>query len=247
MSVIILSPLNCATFRRLKIRQSPWFSAAIHPLGYRLAAVPDFANGLVVPSGPPHPTIGLEHLRTRGVSSASARQEERVGGRRSLRKHRRFPVGRVPRSSASVADKVPSGATYGSERGNRAQNGRPRAAASHRRRKHCFSIDELDRHRKVSDGDLAARVFEMFNADRTQVEAVIALREAPERIRQLFQDWLEMSDCVIAGPPGIGGRRLQRLLKPRLTRHLVWTCLNIVLSDPQLRAKAERAIGQSFG
>jgi hypothetical protein len=112
--------------------------------------------------------------------------------------------------------------------------------------KHCFDIEDLDRHRKVTDGDLAAQAFEMFNADKTQVDVVVALKEPPERIRKLFQDWVEMSDCMIAGPPGIGGRRLQKLLKPRLTRALVWTCLNVVLGNPELRARVERELGRAL-
>lgn len=103
--------------------------------------------------------------------------------------------------------------------------------------KHCFEIEELDRHRKVADGDLAAQAFEMFNCDKTQVDVVIALKEPPERIRRLFEDWVEMSECIVAGPPGISGRRLRKLLTLPLTRTLVWKCLNIVLSDPSLRAR----------
>lgn len=109
--------------------------------------------------------------------------------------------------------------------------------------KHCFAVEELDRHRKVTDGDLAAKAFEMFNADSTQVDVVIALREPPERIRSLFNDWTAMSECIVAGPPGIGGRRLQTYLKPRLTRRLVWACINIVMRDSKLRARAESEVG----
>jgi hypothetical protein len=63
--------------------------------------------------------------------------------------------------------------------------------------KHCFALEDLECHRKVTDGDLAAKAFEMFNADKTQVDAVIALKEPPERIRRLFQDWVEMSECHV--------------------------------------------------
>lgn len=105
--------------------------------------------------------------------------------------------------------------------------------------KHCFALEELDRHRKVTDGDLAAKAFEMFNADKTQVDVVIALKEPPERIRLLFQDWVGMSECIVAGAPGISGRRLQSMLKSRLTRRLVWICLNIVFRDPGLKSRAE--------
>ena len=56
-----------------------------------------------------------------------------------------------------------------------------------------------------------------------------------------------MSDCMVAAPPGIGRRRLKKNLKPRLTRHLVWVCLNIaLLRDPVLHAKAERELGYGF-
>jgi hypothetical protein len=80
----------------------------------------------------------------------------------------------------------------------------------------------------------------MFNDDKTQVEVVIALKASPERIRKLFQDWVEMSDCIIAASPGLGHRRLRRDLGGRLTRHLVMVCLQLVFADPKLRAKAER-------
>jgi hypothetical protein len=113
--------------------------------------------------------------------------------------------------------------------------------------KHCFDVEQLDRHRKVTDGDLAAQVFEMFNADKTQVEAVIALKQPPERIRRLFQDWTEMSDCIVAGPPGIGRRHLRKLLKGPLTRRMVWVCLNIVARDPVLRSRAEKELGHALG
>lgn len=113
--------------------------------------------------------------------------------------------------------------------------------------KHLFSIDELEPHRKATAGDVAARAFEMFNADKTQVDVVIALKESPERIRALFRHWLEMSDCILAGAPGIGGRRLHQLLKVRLTRRLVWLCLNVVLSTPHLRARVEVELGYHLG
>lgn len=113
--------------------------------------------------------------------------------------------------------------------------------------KHCFALEDLDRHRKVTDGDLAAKAFEMFNADKTQVDAVIALKEPPERIRRLFQDWVQMSECIVAGPPGISGRKLQRLLKSPLTRSLVYISVAIVMRDPALRLKAERELGHSLG
>lgn len=109
--------------------------------------------------------------------------------------------------------------------------------------KHLFDIEELDRHRKLTDGDLAAAAFELFNADRTQVDAVIELKEAPERIRKLFRDWAEMSECVVAGPPGIGRRQLQRYFQGPLSRRMIWICLNIVLGTPALRARAERELG----
>lgn len=112
--------------------------------------------------------------------------------------------------------------------------------------KHCFALEELDRHRKLTDGDLAANAFEMFNADKTQVDVVIALKEPPERIRRLFQDWVQMSECIVAASPGISGRRLQQLLKPRLTRRLVWVCLNIVFRDRQLKARAAAELGYTL-
>ena len=113
--------------------------------------------------------------------------------------------------------------------------------------KHCFELEELDRHRRISDGDLAAQCFEMFNDDKTPIDVVIALKQPPERIRRLFQDWIEMSECIVAEPPGIGRRRLQKYLKKPLTRRMVWVCLNIVMRDPALRAKAELELGYAFG
>jgi hypothetical protein len=112
--------------------------------------------------------------------------------------------------------------------------------------KHCFPIEDVDRHRRATDGDLAAMAFQMFEEDKTQVEAVIALKEPPERIRKLFQHWLEMSECIVAGPPGLGYRRLWRGVKFRLTRRLVTLCINYVLRDPKLRGRAERELGCSL-
>jgi hypothetical protein len=110
--------------------------------------------------------------------------------------------------------------------------------------KHCFHIEDVDRHRRMTDGDLAARAFEMFNEDRTQVDLVIALRESPERIRRLFQDWVEMSECVIVGPPGRGRRRMQRYLRTELTRSFLWASVELVLGDPMLKERVEQYIGQ---
>ena len=113
--------------------------------------------------------------------------------------------------------------------------------------KHCFASDDLDRYRKVSDGDLAAQVFDMFNADKTPVDVVIALKQPPERVRKLFQDWAEMSECLVAGPPGIGRRQLQRYLKKPLTRRMIWVCLNIVMRDSRLKAMAATELGYELG
>ena len=113
--------------------------------------------------------------------------------------------------------------------------------------KHCFPIEEVDRHRKVTDGDLAAQAFQMFNDDKTQVEVVIALKESPERIRKLFQDWTQMSDCLVAGPPGTGHRRLNGYLEGRLTRRFVMACIELVYADPKLRARAERDLAPARG
>jgi hypothetical protein len=68
--------------------------------------------------------------------------------------------------------------------------------------KHCFPIEEVDRHRKVTGGDLAAAAFQIFNDDRTQVDVVIALKECAERIRGLHQCWVEMGQCIVASSPG---------------------------------------------
>jgi hypothetical protein len=113
--------------------------------------------------------------------------------------------------------------------------------------KHCFPIEDVDRHRRVTDGDLAATAFQMFNDDKSQVDVVIALKEAPERIRKLFNDWVEMSGCIVAAPPPIGYRRLWKPPQFRLTRSVVTVCVTLVLRDPQLRQKAERQLGHPFG
>ena len=108
--------------------------------------------------------------------------------------------------------------------------------------KHCFPIEAVDRHRKITDGDLAAQAFAMFNDDKTPVEVVIALKEAPDRIRKLFQDWVELSECLVAGPPGLDHRRLMRFLGRRLTRRCLLRCVQLVFADPRLRAVAEREL-----
>lgn len=113
--------------------------------------------------------------------------------------------------------------------------------------KHCFPLEDIDRHRRVTDGDLAAMAFQMFNDDKTQVEAVITLKESPERIRKLFQDWLAMSECIIAGPPGIGYRRFWQVRGFRPTRALVALCVSLVMADPKLRERAERQLGYPLG
>jgi hypothetical protein len=107
----------------------------------------------------------------------------------------------------------------------------------------CFEIDDIDRHRKTTDGDLASRAFAMFNDNKTQVEAVIELNESPERTRKLFADWVEMSECIVAGAPGSGYRVLRRQLRGRLTRELVAACLQVVLRDQVLAARVERILG----
>jgi hypothetical protein len=111
--------------------------------------------------------------------------------------------------------------------------------------KHCFPIEDVDRYRKVTDGDLAAQAFQMFNEDKTPVDVVIALRESPERIRKLFQDWVEMSECLVAGPPGLGHRKLSLFLGGRLTRRFLMRCVELVCADPRLRALAERELTPS--
>jgi hypothetical protein len=108
--------------------------------------------------------------------------------------------------------------------------------------KHCFQLEEIDQHRRMTDGDLAARAFELFNEDRTQVDVVIALKESPERIRRLFQDWVEMSDCVVVGPPGPGRRRMRRCFQAQLTRSFLWGAAALALRDPSLKQRVEQYI-----
>lgn len=113
--------------------------------------------------------------------------------------------------------------------------------------KHCFPIEDVDRNRRVTDGDLAAQAFQMFNDDVGQVDVVIALKESPERVRKLFADWVEMSECVVVGPSDKRRYRWKKMLGFSLTRSLVFTCLHIVLSNPQLKARAEHELGHPIG
>jgi hypothetical protein len=94
--------------------------------------------------------------------------------------------------------------------------------------KHCFSIEDVDRHRRVTDGDLAAAAFQMFNDDKSQVDVVIALKEPPERIRTLFNDWVQMTGCIVAAPPPLGARHLWKPTRLRLTRAVVSVCVSLV-------------------
>lgn len=50
-----------------------------------------------------------------------------------------------------------------------------------------------------SPGELAARCFELFDAAKSVGEIVVALRETPETVRQLHEEWLDAggSDFVI--------------------------------------------------
>ncbi|MBN1654346.1 MAG: helix-turn-helix domain-containing protein [Deltaproteobacteria bacterium] len=109
--------------------------------------------------------------------------------------------------------------------------------------KHLFHLEEVDRYRRVSDGDLAAQVFQMFNEGYSQVEVVIQLKESPDRIRKLHNDWVEMSNCIVALPKPGSKFHVERLSKTRITPALTFVCIDIVLGDPELVKKAERELG----
>jgi hypothetical protein len=75
-------------------------------------------------------------------------------------------------------------------------------------------------------------------------EVVIALNESPERNRRLFRDCAEMSECVVAAPPGVGHMQLRRWINGRVTRRFITTCIELVFADPRLRARAEADFAQ---
>jgi len=109
--------------------------------------------------------------------------------------------------------------------------------------KHLLRIEDVDRHRRVPDGDLAAQVFQMFNEGYSQVEVVIQLKESPDRIRKLHNDWVEMSNCIVALPKPGSKFHVERLSKTRITPALTVVCIDIVLGDPELVKTAERELG----
>ena len=72
----------------------------------------------------------------------------------------------------------------------------------------------LIRRRAPDDhGEVAARAFELFQEGRAIREVVVALRQTPERIEQLREQWEDCGGCELVITP-VAQRELERLLGP---------------------------------
>jgi hypothetical protein len=70
-------------------------------------------------------------------------------------------------------------------------------------------------HRRAPNepGEVAARAFEMFGEGRPIREVVLALRQTPERIEQLHEQWERCGGCELVITP-VAKRELEHLLGP---------------------------------
>lgn len=67
--------------------------------------------------------------------------------------------------------------------------------------KHCFHPAEVERYRRLTDGQIAARAFQMFNEGRGVIDVVIELEQPPEPIERLYSTWdrLASTEAVSTG------------------------------------------------
>jgi hypothetical protein len=71
----------------------------------------------------------------------------------------------------------------------------------------------LRRQDPNEEGEVAARAFEMFEEGRAVREIVIALRQRPERIERLHDQWEDFGGSELVITP-VANRELERLLGP---------------------------------
>ena len=87
----------------------------------------------------------------------------------------------------------------------------------HHREIKVFNLAELLKfiRRRGPDehGEVAARAFELFQEGRQLREVVIALRQTPERIEQLHDQWVDSGGSELVITP-VAKRELERLLGP---------------------------------
>ena len=67
--------------------------------------------------------------------------------------------------------------------------------------------------RSREPGETAARAFELFQDGRSDAEVVIALRESPDTVRTLRDQWLDMGGAALVINPA-GHRALEELVGP---------------------------------
>lgn len=109
--------------------------------------------------------------------------------------------------------------------------------------KHCFPVEEVDRHRRLTDSELAAKAFRMFNEGSTVIEAVVELEEAPERIERLHEFWVKHTySAVVLGFEDLP-QRIDFVFRRlgNLTPTLIREALDIIDNDPKLRERLVRA------
>ncbi|MDD9946973.1 MAG: helix-turn-helix transcriptional regulator [Myxococcales bacterium] len=108
--------------------------------------------------------------------------------------------------------------------------------------KHLFHLPEVDRYRRVTDGELAARAFQMFNDGRCVIDVVIELQEPPERIEKLHERWCHHTGSTVV--LGFDGKSLDRVCKDigPLTPKLLRECIMLAAYFDENRARLAEAM-----
>jgi excisionase family DNA binding protein len=71
----------------------------------------------------------------------------------------------------------------------------------------------LRRRDPNDDDEVAARAFERFGAGQPIREVVITLRQRPERIERLHEQWMDCGGCELVITP-VAKRELERIIGP---------------------------------
>ncbi len=101
--------------------------------------------------------------------------------------------------------------------------------------KHFFHIEDIDRHRRLSEGQVAGRAFKMFEEGLGIIDVIIELEQAPELIEKLHETWRRLT-CSIVIRGAHGWKREVREAYPKLmplTPYGLTQCLHVVHEDPE--------------
>lgn len=103
---------------------------------------------------------------------------------------------------------------------------------------HCFLREELERYRsQTRHGEVASRVFEAFRRGLSAAEVVQEQQLAPELVRDLLNNYAELSESVLCAAPRGARASWEAAFGVKLTPAIVLRAVELAARTPSVRVR----------